>query len=1062
MPPYLGWQMMRICNRCFRLTRLKKRKLFFMKSRVHPQGTFRIVLIPIFLMLLGCSTSYMAVDDARKVALTVQKKPFIAPPPKSIFDLLDAIEKSDYQDPEIKEWEDKANELPPEVATHEELIRFYNRRGNAAYELGRNGQALNDLRKCYALLEQRKFPFSNIKIGALIHLEIYDGKYQRALELVNKHLRYTLQGAWRSVLAYACMGDFENAEKTIKAVKWGNWSNSYGTQANLGIVDLLYYQMTGRFSEAEKIFRRDINRMPYYLDSSTIVRSAQFRYKVAIARCLIMQKKYSEAEVLLRSSLRESLQLLGIRSGITADHLSTIGNLFLEKGRIEDAKRIGWASLKIWEDSGVSSDSLGASDSRLMLARAFMAENDFAQAEHQIAQFNEESGANPYVYGRFINFNPDPLLIAILNGRPDEAINTIDQKVVQIKNQLGIRNFQLAEIMAYRAMAFFRKKEMEKAFNDFHESIPVLIHYDYHQLLFSTKKRLIIILEDYLDFLDELRNASLEKRFGIDAVDEGFMIADTLRSIKMYQVSNINFARWAAQERETSDLIREKEDLENQLDAMYSALINAQHLDEGPDKKRITQNLKDTIIRLDRAASAINAEVEKRFPKVRDYFNPKPARLDEAQKALRPGEALISVYPARNKIHTWAVPYQGDAQYASSQIKKKNLTGLVANLRQSFVVEGALTFGDIRPFDVGDAYFLFRHILEPVGKGWKAAENLHIIAADPLNQIPFSIMPTESVRIGAEKEGLFSNYRSVPWIIRKYSITNQASATSFMLQRKLAKKEENRRAFLGFGDPIFNVVQVKQQERTIDQNENSPSSLNEPLKARGVRLTNRGSLDNKEIRSASLEHLNRLPETAEEIRQIAAVLEADEKQDIYLAEKASEHNVKTAGLKDRKVIVFASHALLPGDLDGLDQAAIALSSPSVVGGEDDGLLTLEEISRLQLNADCVVLSACTTGTSDETGAEAINGLGQVFLYAGTKSVFVSLWPVETTSAKQLTTGFFQNRKKYKDHPMGKALQESMLNIIDHQALRDKESGKVISSYAHPLFWAPFILVGDWG
>jgi hypothetical protein len=63
-------------------------------------------------------------------------------------------------------------------------------------------------------------------------------------------------------------------------------------------------------------------------------------------------------------------------------------------------------------------------------------------------------------------------------------------------------------------------------------------------------------------------------------------------------------------------------------------------------------------------------------------------------------------------------------------------------------------------------------------------------------------------------------------------------------------------------------------------------------------------------------------------------------------------------LSDRRVIVFASHALIPGDLDGLNQPAPALSAPSVTGDQEDGLLTMDEILRLKLNADWVVLSAC--------------------------------------------------------------------------------------------------------
>ena len=211
-----------------------------------------------------------------------------------------------------------------------------------------------------------------------------------------------------------------------------------------------------------------------------------------------------------------------------------------------------------------------------------------------------------------------------------------------------------------------------------------------------------------------------------------------------------------------------------------------------------------------------------------------------------------------------------------------------------------------------------------------------------------------------------------------------------------------------------------------------------------------------------LGRLNRLPDTGEEIKGIANALGADPVTDVFLGKRASEHQVKIMDLSDRKIIAFASHGLVPGDLDGLDQPAIALSSPSVTGDNEDGLLTMGEILKLKLNANWVVLSACNTGAADGAGAEAVSGLGRAFFYAGTRALLVSMWPVETTSAKKLTTGLFQYQKKGTTLSRSRALQRSMLDLIDKQVLKDDDTGKIIASYAHPLFWAPFIVVGDGG
>jgi len=166
-------------------------------------------------------------------------------------------------------------------------------------------------------------------------------------------------------------------------------------------------------------------------------------------------------------------------------------------------------------------------------------------------------------------------------------------------------------------------------------------------------------------------------------------------------------------------------------------------------------------------------------------------------------------------------------------------------------------------------------------------------------------------------------------------------------------------------------------------------------------------------------------------------------------------------LSDRRVLAFATHGLVPGDLNGLTQPALALSSPTVVGGDEDGVLTMGEILGLRLDADWVVLSACNTAAGEGAGAEAVSGLGRAFFYAGARSLLVSNWPVETTSAKALTTGIFERQSNDPTLSRAEALQQAMLGLIDEGGYMD-DRRRMAFSYAHPIFWAPFSLIGDGG
>jgi CHAT domain-containing protein len=101
-----------------------------------------------------------------------------------------------------------------------------------------------------------------------------------------------------------------------------------------------------------------------------------------------------------------------------------------------------------------------------------------------------------------------------------------------------------------------------------------------------------------------------------------------------------------------------------------------------------------------------------------------------------------------------------------------------------------------------------------------------------------------------------------------------------------------------------------------------------------------------------------------------------------------------------------------------------------------------------------VLSACNTASPSGGGSEAVSGLGRAFFYAGAKALLVSSWPVETVSARLLTTDIFRRQSENSRISRAGALREASLDLI--------KRGTPGYSYAHPMFWAPFIVVGDGG
>ena len=516
-------------------------------------------------------------------------------------------------------------------------------------------------------------------------------------------------------------------------------------------------------------------------------------------------------------------------------------------------------------------------------------------------------------------------------------------------------------------------------------------------------------------------------------------------------------ARAAARDPELADIVRRQQDVQKQASALRSLLATALSVPTDQQNAKAIGSLRHNIEQLSAANRALSEEIADRFLDYADLVNPKPATLEQARLALYQGESLIATYIGEDRTYLWAVPHKGDVTFAAVDMGAEELKKLVAVLRGS-LDPSAATLGDIPDYDVELAYGLYKSLLKPIESGWQKSRSLLVVADGPLGYLLLSVLPTKPVKLGSEKEPIFSRYKDVAWLPRTHAITVVPSVASLVTLRRLPPGDPARRPFAGFGDPYFSPEQAvaAAQERA------QAAVKSRGINIRSLPLRLRARPDTRRFNSAEIARLPRLPDTADEIRGIAVALKADLNEDVFLGARASEQRVKSLDLSNRQVIAFATHGLVPGDLNGLIEPALALSSPKVTGGDNDGLLTLGEILALKLDADWVVLSACNTAAAQGAGAEAVSGLGRAFFYAGTRALLVSNWPVETTSAKVLTTDLFRRQSEDRGLSRAEALRQAMLGLMDGPGYIDPDTDKVVFSYAHPIFWAPFTIVGDGG
>jgi hypothetical protein len=249
-----------------------------------------------------------------------------------------------------------------------------------------------------------------------------------------------------------------------------------------------------------------------------------------------------------------------------------------------------------------------------------------------------------------------------------------------------------------------------------------------------------------------------------------------------------------------------------------------------------------------------------------------------------------------------------------------------------------------------------------------------------------------------------------------------------------------------------------------------------------------------------------LPGTRREVQAIAGLFPKDQVTTLLGAE-ATESNLQqlahSGALKGYRFLHLATHgkanphvALSSAVFLAAepDRPAAPSADPAALESVPDGQITAEQIVRTwDLDADLVVLSACESGLGRYAGGEGYLGFAQALFVKGARSLVLSQWRVDDKATALLMTRFYQNllgKRAGLAQPLPKAaamdeakcwLREltvdevgSELAALDRGAVRplakaDGPASHTASSarqptgvrpYAHPYYWAAFILIGD--
>lgn len=196
------------------------------------------------------------------------------------------------------------------------------------------------------------------------------------------------------------------------------------------------------------------------------------------------------------------------------------------------------------------------------------------------------------------------------------------------------------------------------------------------------------------------------------------------------------------------------------------------------------------------------------------------------------------------------------------------------------------------------------------------------------------------------------------------------------------------------------------------------------------------------------ENLGPLPEAEREVKILREIYKPSNSS-VYIGAEARETLAK-ARMGDYRVLHFATHGVLD-DLNPM-YSHLVLSLSGEEEGED-GLLHAWEVMKLDLKADMVVLSACQTGRGRLGAGEGVVGMSWALFVAGSPTTVVSQWSVESSSTTQLMVEFHRNLLSTAAPGNLRQSKAEALRSASLSLLKDRR-------YAHPFYWAGFVMIGD--
>lgn len=740
----------------------------------------------------------------------------------------------------------------------------------------------------------------------------------------------------------------------------------------------------------------------------------------------ILAGMYADAEWTMRDAYQRT-RTYGFPETSMQGFYNRVADYYNAVGRFGDAYKFSEMSEKIVLDQGYQPGSPMWLWTRIRLNTALIGSDRWQDALKSFDLIDQETARLGRAPRGVQNQSLLRGYVYLRNGQSDKALKVLQANMNWHVNNFGEEHYFTAVNRGMLAVALWKTGSLPQARQEFEHAVrgmtaPESLTGDYVENAIQQKTKRFV-LQSYLQLLAQTANKDPKDAELI------FQIAEQLNVSKVQQALAEAAVRSGVSEPGLSNIIRKEQDAKNEI-ATLTNYISGQGTEE--DKRRNPQvlaQMRERLHEIEKERRGYKAQIQKSYPEYFQLIQPKSPTTQDIAKQLQPDELFVAVIPVEDKTYVWAIDARGKVKFQSANLSEADLKKLVTQTRNTLDVAA---LGSRAPqFDVGSAYKIYKEILGPFEEELKGSKHLIVATSGQLAQLPFAVLPRKP------------DVNSPAWLIRDIAVSHVPTANGWLALKRLSKQPVAPQPMLAWGDPAFDP-------NAASASGTGASAVRSVAVTRSLEGAQRNIMDAATYVAYS--KIPPLPETRDEVIRLASILQADPQNDLILGHEATRNSVlkqsASGNLAKKQVVVFATHGLLAGDLPQLNQPALAMASSK--DAKESPLLTLEDVLGLRLNADWVVLSACNTAGADGKAEEALSGLARGFFYAGSRSLLVTHWAVESVSAMNLTTKTFAAYKQDTQIRRAEALRQAMLDTMKNP------------SFSHPTYWAPYALVGEGG